>query len=546
MNNFDRLGIMLDCSRNSVKTVDTLKRFISYISKMGYNTLMLYMEDVYELDGEPYFGYRRGRYTKKEMQEVDAYAKENGVELCPCIQTLAHLNIFKTRHFNSVLDYGDILLVGSEETYALIEKMFKACSEMFTSRNINIGMDEAHMLGFGRYRQINGKVEPQPDIFCKHLKRVLEIADKYGFKCQMWSDMFYRMGCGGAYYEKLNLTQDILDRIPKNVEIVYWDYYHKDKKTYDMMWEGHKKLGTPLGFAGGIWTWAGAVPFNEYSELVSTPAIKSCISNGIRNAIFTMWGDNGGECSPFALLPAIMKVAYLAQGKTDKEEMKVRFKEITGEDFDDMMKLDLPNQVGTNSKKRREKGSLVSQCPSKYLLYNDPLICRLDSTLIGTENEDYKKIAKILRRLANKNTPLSYLYKTEASLSEALSVKAELGNKTREAYLKGDKEELKRLISIDYPKAIKLITKLYNDYDYQWHYDNKPEGFEVQDMRYGTLTFRLKAAIKRIQAYLNGEVKNIPEYEETLLDYEGNGYELSKKAVPCNYWNDASTLCDFH
>ena len=33
---------------------------------------MPYTEDIYEVDGEPYFGYMRGSYTKAEMKEIDA------------------------------------------------------------------------------------------------------------------------------------------------------------------------------------------------------------------------------------------------------------------------------------------------------------------------------------------------------------------------------------------------------------------------------------------------------------------------------------------
>ncbi len=28
---------------------------------------------------------------------------------------------------------------------------------------------------------------------CQHPERVLDIADKYGFHCQMWSDMFFKL-----------------------------------------------------------------------------------------------------------------------------------------------------------------------------------------------------------------------------------------------------------------------------------------------------------------------------------------------------------------
>jgi len=47
------LGVMFDCSRNAVLTVDSVKRYANILKKMGYNTLMLYTEDTYEIDGHP-------------------------------------------------------------------------------------------------------------------------------------------------------------------------------------------------------------------------------------------------------------------------------------------------------------------------------------------------------------------------------------------------------------------------------------------------------------------------------------------------------------
>ena len=82
---FKRFGVMLDCSRNAVMKVCEIKRMIDYLVKMGYNALELYTEDTYEVKGEPYFGYLRGRYTCDELKEIDAYALEKGVELIPCI-----------------------------------------------------------------------------------------------------------------------------------------------------------------------------------------------------------------------------------------------------------------------------------------------------------------------------------------------------------------------------------------------------------------------------------------------------------------------------
>ena len=62
------LGVMIDCSRDAVMTVDKLKDFITILAKFGYDSVQLYTEDTYEIDGEPYFGYMRGRYTQEEIR----------------------------------------------------------------------------------------------------------------------------------------------------------------------------------------------------------------------------------------------------------------------------------------------------------------------------------------------------------------------------------------------------------------------------------------------------------------------------------------------
>lgn len=72
---FRTFGTMLDCSRNAVPNLHTLKKWVDLTASLGYNTLLLYTEDTYEVPDEPYFGYMRGRYSQAELRELDAYAK---------------------------------------------------------------------------------------------------------------------------------------------------------------------------------------------------------------------------------------------------------------------------------------------------------------------------------------------------------------------------------------------------------------------------------------------------------------------------------------
>ncbi|MBQ7333833.1 MAG: family 20 glycosylhydrolase, partial [Clostridia bacterium] len=185
---FETLGVMMDLSRNAVTNLQSIKRFLSVIRKMGYNTVFLYTEDTYEVDGEPYFGYMRGRYSKEELRLIDDYAYSIGMEAIPCIQTLAHLNAYK-RWSAVPYDYDDILLTDDEKTYKLIANMFKTLKQCFRTNRVHVGMDEAHMLGRGQHLDIHG-YEPSSAVIKRHLEKVSRIAKEFDYDILIWSDMY--------------------------------------------------------------------------------------------------------------------------------------------------------------------------------------------------------------------------------------------------------------------------------------------------------------------------------------------------------------------
>ena len=108
---FDRLGVMIDLSRNAVMTVDYAKAYLERLAILGYNYAMLYAEDVYELPDEPYFGMLRGRLTAADVRAIDDHAAALGIELVPCIETLGHLEqLFRWKAYEPLRDIDGILL----------------------------------------------------------------------------------------------------------------------------------------------------------------------------------------------------------------------------------------------------------------------------------------------------------------------------------------------------------------------------------------------------------------------------------------------------
>ena len=213
---FNRFGTMLDCSRNAVMNVKSVKNWIDMTSDLGFNMLMLYTEDTYEVENQPRFGYLRGRYTMDEIKELDAYAESRGVELIPCIQTLGHLNqIFHWSEYSQINDIDDILLAGDEKTYKLIDDMLDTCSANFRSRKINLGMDEAMLLGSGNYLSKNG-YKPRSEIMKEHLDVVVRKCRDRGLEPMIWSDMFFHMIPPGGYYRMSidEMPEEIVNIVP--------------------------------------------------------------------------------------------------------------------------------------------------------------------------------------------------------------------------------------------------------------------------------------------------------------------------------------------
>lgn len=520
MKNYKHFGVMLDCSRNAVMKPSAVKRFIDCLEKMGYNTLELYAEDTYRVEGEPYFGYLRGGYTAAEIKDIDAYALQHGVELIPCIQTLAHFNnTVKLPVYRDIVDTADILLIDEEKTYEFLDKIFASAAANFTSRRIHIGMDEAHMVGLGAYLDKHGFAD-RAQLLVRHLNRVAKIAEKYGFQPHMWSDMFFRLANHGEYYARgLHIPESVIERVPDNVELTYWDYYHSDVADYDAMMESHKEFGKEIWFAGGAWSWNGFAPFHTYSLKTMRPAMESVRKNGVENVLLTMWGDNGKECSFFALLPTLYAIRQYADGNFDESKISRGFKETFGISYEDFTLLELPNAT------KGTKAGTIAENPCKSLLYSDCFLGILDKAVEAEGKIPFAEYAEKLSDAALRAGEFKYIFDALSALCEVMEIKAELGVRTRKAYRADNKAELTGLLN-KYTVLSERLEAFYKLFKELWMRENKPFGWEIQDARLGGVMLRIRSCKERLEEYISGKIPAVEELDEDILPYV-NGLELN-------------------
>lgn len=533
---FQTTGAMVDVSRNAVLSVEGVKKLIRTMAVMGLNQLMLYTEDTYEIKERPYFGYLRGRYTFEEMKACDDYAAMFGIEMVACIQTLGHLRqALQWQHTDAYKDTEDILLIGSEETYRFIDEMVRAATAPLRSKRIHIGMDEAHTLGLGNYLKKNG-YRPRFELMNEHLRRVIEITARYDLKPMIWSDMYFRLGSQeGDYYDTNSVVPEhVISDMPKNVQYVYWDYYHSDPEFYRDYIHKHQQFGSSPVFAGGAWTWNGIIPNHGKAFRTTDAALSVCKEEGVSEVVVTMWGDNGNEGNVFSGLPTLQLYAEHAYAKEfDEQKLKQRFHTCTGGNFDHFIQAKYIDELpGT------PEDNLAEANPSRYLLWQDLMLGLFDQHVQGRDlPRHYEAMAAQMQTYAEDNPRWSMLFSVYGKLCAALALKTEMGIRIQASYDHHDRNGLRRIAEEELTELAARVKTLHEAHRAQWDATHKIFGWEIIDLRYGGLLARIASAQQRILAYASGEMDRLEELESAKLHFDGGASWSDEQLGFCNLYH---------
>ncbi|MEG2596907.1 MAG: beta-N-acetylhexosaminidase [Oscillospiraceae bacterium] len=515
---FDKNGIMFDMSRNAVMKPVTVEFYLRKMALMGLNLGMMYTEDTYEVENYPYFGYLRGAYSKQELRALDDYADMLGIELVPCIQTLAHLE--RALHWEEMQNLRDtphVLLVDSEETYAFIAQIVKDATEPYRSRRIHIGMDEAGFLGLGRYLKKHG-YHTSHELMIKHLNRVNEIIKSMNLEPMIWSDMFFSSSSPTYFYYDLEsvIPQEVIDQVPENISLVYWHYAGIEERYYDKMIERHRLFKSKTIFAGGLCTWIGPIIKYDIAIASTVLALKHCKAQNIREVFATAWGDNGQECNLLAALYGLQVYAEIGyKGAYDETETKARFRACTGADgqaFLDISKLDSvegavspPNEQGAD--------------PCKYVIYDDPLLPQFEK---DTEKfalaSYYEKMIPLFEKHRDQNPQFALLFDFYVKYAKVMSQKCFWHENASKCVAEKDRAMAKTLAD-GVPDLIDSIKKLRDVWENLWFSTNKPYGFDVIEGRLGGLIARMETARIHMAQFANGETDSIPGLSDEKLPY---------------------------
>ena len=515
---FEGISAMIDASRCGVPRVFSVKKLLDHLAVMGYTMMMLYTEDVLKVEGRPYFGYMRGRYTPEELREIDDYAYEYGIEVIPCLELYGHMEKYLIwPEASKIKDTSGVMLARSEDTFAFVEELIATVTSSLRSKRIHIGMDEAWDMGRGKFLDKHGYVPPF-QIFNEYMERLISITNKYGLTPMMWSDMYFRVQTDNNeyYLENIEIPESTKQLIPKEVELVFW-HYGEMPHCDDYMLKKHNDLGRKVIYAGGNWGWIGHFPEHNYMMETTRFSQNACRSNNVREIMLTVWCNDNAECDSFANLFGLSYFAEIAYDKdAGCEKLKSRFEATTGGDYELFYKMSYYHNDFENSP---EFTHYSNRFFGKPLFWQDILGGLYDKRLFDKPmSAHYAASAEIFR--GKSEGKWGYLYEYAYRVFDYLAAKTLVAEQLVPAYKAGDREKLAEICEVLLP-ALKEKTEAVHEWHRKiWFENNKVIGWQNLDTRYGGMASRCDTAMLLLKSYLNGECESIEELDEPRL-YKG-------------------------
>lgn len=522
----------LDASRNGVMQVANAKKFIAYLAVMGYTTLYLYTEDTYEVANLPYFGYLRGAYSAEEIKEIVAFAALFGMEVVPAIQTLAHLTQFLKWFPNQELqDDGNTLLIGEEKVYEAIEKMLASCQQLYQTKRIHLGMDEAYQAGLGRYLSLHG-YQDRTTLMIQHMQRVLALVAKYDLEPLIWSDFIYKLldetQVDRYYNPAFQLKAEAAATLPAGLTYVHWDYGSDTAEAYETVIDHHLAFCDLDHYvlATGAHMWNSLAPNHGKTERIIAAAVAACHRKGVKEVMLTTWGDDGQETEHWH---SLLGGAYLAECVYNPEK---RAEETTmavagvcdtllGEgSYRWLSALRYFDEVDTVTPDNLNMTNI-----SKLLLWQDPLVGLYDFHVAAHNKQADRTLGQYYQQLATdlategdqapKDPTIALIRERYRQLAEVLAGKAELGVHLQEARKKKNPGELQKLRGLCLTLATQ-VEELAESHEAIWMATYKSYGWEVLEQRYAGVAHRLRRVARRITNYLAGTDELLELVEERL------------------------------
>ena len=285
-------GFYHDVTRGRIATVDTLKQLIDRLASLKINSLQLYVEHVFEFketaDLQPHTGFLTGA----ELEELDAYCKENFIEFIPSLATFGHMYEIlqqpKYHHLRVLSDYPEhpnfwnarmahhTVDPLQEESFELVKSLIDQFIPHFTTDTFNLCGDETFDLTKHARQDLD-----RGQMYVEFVQKIIAHLKSRGKKVMMWADILLK-------------HPETIGELPEDTCFLNWNYRQDPPETQVAALE---PFGRPQIVCPGTSTWSRLCEDVSISEGNIGKFAEYGYQHGAIGVLNTNWGDWGNPCS---------------------------------------------------------------------------------------------------------------------------------------------------------------------------------------------------------------------------------------------------------
>jgi hexosaminidase len=307
---FSARGVMLDVSRNKVPRMQTLFDLVDRLASWKINQVQLYTEHTFAYRAHREVWEHASPLTGEEILELDVYCRERFVELVPNQNSFGHMEnwlphpryahlaetheVFETP-WNTTMQGPFGLAPEHPGSIELIRSLYDELLPHFSSKQINVGLDETIDLGQGVSKAICEE-RGTGRVYFDFLKKIYADVSRRGYTMQYWGDIV-------LHYP------DLVPELPKDAVALEWGY------EFDHPFDEHGAMfaaaGVPYYVCPGTSSWGSIAGRTDNALKNLLRAAENGRAHGALGYLNTDWGDLGHwQYLPVSYLGFGMGAAY--------------------------------------------------------------------------------------------------------------------------------------------------------------------------------------------------------------------------------------------
>jgi len=233
-------GVMVDMSHGPLLRVGEIKRQLDFLARWKVNQYYFYTEASIELDGYPLLN-PKGRFTKGQVREIVAYARERHIDVVPCLELYGHLHdLFRVEKYADLaaLPHGEEFDPRNPKVMALLSDWAGQIADLFPSPFVHVGFDETWQIEAAARKE--GTQSTPAKLFRQQLGGVTDLFTARGRTVMAWADIMVKY-------------PEIVASLPPGLIGVAWEYDpHRDfRKWLDPL----QAAKAPTIIATGVSNW---------------------------------------------------------------------------------------------------------------------------------------------------------------------------------------------------------------------------------------------------------------------------------------------------